>query len=101
MKDMRIVATAIKPDILKAELNDFACGALVIFEGWIRNHNKGRAVRQLEYEVYIPLAIKEGQRVLDQAGQIYRFPIVPPNFHAANRSRWPCVRADPRRGSDV
>lgn len=67
MKDLRIVSTAIEPELLKRELDDFACGALVTFEGWIRNHNEGRAVRQLEYEVYAPLAIKEGKRVLDQA----------------------------------
>ena len=73
MKDMRIVASAIEPELLKAEMNDFGCGALVTFEGWIRDHNEGRAVRQLEYEVYVPLAIKEGKRVLDQAAA--RWPI--------------------------
>ena len=73
MKDLRIVATPIEPELLKAELADFACGALVTFEGWIRNHNEGRAVQQLEYEVYSPLAIKEGKRVLEQAAD--RWPI--------------------------
>ena len=73
MIDLRIMASAIEPEALKAELEDFACGALVTFEGWIRNHNDGRGVQQLEYEVYIPLAIKEGKRLLDQATQ--RWPI--------------------------
>lgn len=73
MKDLRIVGAAIEPELLKAQMEDLACGALVTFEGWIRNHNEGRAVRQLEYEVYAPLAIKEGKRVLDQAA--VRWPI--------------------------
>jgi molybdopterin synthase catalytic subunit len=73
MKDLRIVATAIEPELLKAELDDFACGALVTFEGWIRNHNEGRSVQRLEYEVYAPLAVKEGKQVLDQAAA--RWPI--------------------------
>ena len=69
MMDLRITAEAIEPESLKKELADFACGALVTFEGWIRDHNEGRAVRQLEYEVYAPLAIKEGKRVLEQAAE--------------------------------
>ena len=46
---------------------DNACGALVVFEGWIRDHNEGRAVERLEYEVYRPLAEKEGARIVDEA----------------------------------
>jgi molybdopterin synthase catalytic subunit len=43
------------------------CGALAVFEGWIRDHNEGRAVERLEYEVYRPLAEKEGARIIDEA----------------------------------
>ena len=32
------------------------------FEGWVRDHNEGREVLRLEYEVYEPLAVKEGRR---------------------------------------
>lgn len=38
-----------------------------MFEGWVRNENEGRAVRRLEYEVYEPLAIVEGEKVLQEA----------------------------------
>ena len=43
------------------------CGALAVFEGWVRDHNEGRAVERLEYEVYRPLAEKEGARIIDEA----------------------------------
>ncbi|MEJ2383973.1 MAG: molybdenum cofactor biosynthesis protein MoaE [Xanthomonadales bacterium] len=48
-------------------LADPRCGALVQFEGWVRNHNEGRDVLRLEYEVYEPLAVREGERIIDEA----------------------------------
>ncbi len=49
------------------QLLDTGCGAYVQFEGWVRDHNEGQQVLRLEYEVYEPLAIKEGQRIIDEA----------------------------------
>lgn len=54
-------------DVFRTELQDVSCGAFVLFEGWVRDHNDGREVLQLEYEVYEPLAVKEGQRILLEA----------------------------------
>ncbi len=51
---------------LKADLQDSTAGALVTFEGWVRNHNEGRPIRQLEYQAYEALASKEGTRILDE-----------------------------------
>ena len=51
---------------LKTDLQDSAAGALVTFEGWVRNHNEGRPIRHLEYQAYEALASKEGTRVLDE-----------------------------------
>ncbi len=51
---------------LKADLQDTAAGALVTFEGWVRDHNEGRLIRQLEYQAYEALASKEGTRVLEE-----------------------------------
>ncbi len=42
-------------------------GAIVAFEGLVRNHNEGKPVDALEYEVYQSLAIKEGQKILEEA----------------------------------
>ncbi len=51
----------------KSAVGDTHCGALVVFEGWIRDHNEGREVERLEYEVYRPVAEKEGARIIDEA----------------------------------
>ena len=37
------------------------------FEGWVRDLNEGRPVQALEYEAYVPLAEKEGARILAEA----------------------------------
>ena len=42
-------------------------GGFVSFEGWVRNHNEGKTVKSLEYEVYETMAIKEGDRIVKQA----------------------------------
>jgi molybdopterin synthase catalytic subunit len=46
---------------------DPAAGAYVCFEGWVRNHNEGKAVTSLEYEAYEMLAQKEGNKILGEA----------------------------------
>lgn len=71
---MRITDTTIDPGRLRDELTDAAAGAYVGFEGWIRNHNDGHDVLRLEYEVYEPLSISEGDRIIAEARD--RFPIL-------------------------
>jgi adenylyltransferase/sulfurtransferase len=58
---------------LRKQLADPAAGGYTSFEGWVRNHNEGLAVRHLEYEAFEPLAIKEGERIVAEA--ITRFGI--------------------------
>ena len=48
-------------------LADPACGGYATFEGWVRDHNEGRAVRRLEYEAYAALAEREGERIVAEA----------------------------------
>lgn len=48
-------------------LVDEGCGALVTFEGWVRNHNDGRRVERLEYEGYEALGLAEGERIVTEA----------------------------------
>lgn len=71
---MRITADRINPDELRNELVDAAAGAYVGFEGWIRNHNEGEQVLRLEYEVYEPLALAEGAKVIAEA--VEEFPLL-------------------------
>jgi molybdopterin synthase catalytic subunit len=56
------------------ELRDDRAGALVTFEGWVRSRNDGLPVLGLDYEAYVPLAEKEGERILAEAQA--KFPIV-------------------------
>ncbi|MBM4221946.1 MAG: molybdenum cofactor biosynthesis protein MoaE, partial [Gammaproteobacteria bacterium] len=52
----------------RARLADPAAGAYASFEGWVRNHNEGRAgVLRLEYEGYEQLGVKEGERIIAEA----------------------------------
>ncbi len=52
---------------LRANLLDDRVGAYASFEGWVRNHNDGRAVAGLRYEAYAALARSEGERIIEEA----------------------------------
>ena len=62
-----VSSTVIDVGAAKKAVADQHCGALVVFEGWIRDHNEGQQVERLEYEVYRPLAEKEGAKIIDEA----------------------------------
>ncbi len=68
-----ITPKAIDLAALRADLEDIACGAAVFFEGRVRDHNEGRAVARLEYEVYEPIAVDEGARIIHEARQRWKF----------------------------
>lgn len=53
-------------------LEDSAAGAFSIFEGRVRNLNEGRAVKALDYEAYLPLAVSEGDKILAEARARFR-----------------------------
>ena len=67
-----IAENDIAVDELREKLRDPGAGGYCVFEGWVRNENEGRAVERLEYEVYEPLAISEGEKILQEALQ--KFP---------------------------
>ena len=58
---------------LREHLLGHDAGAYASFEGWVRDHNEGRAVHGLFYESYRALAETEGEAIIDEALQ--RFPI--------------------------
>ncbi len=74
MSAFRFSATAFDPATLREALADPAAGGYAAFEGWVRNHNDGLAVTRLEYEAYEALAVKEGERIIEEAR--LRFPIL-------------------------
>jgi molybdopterin synthase catalytic subunit len=52
---------------LRARLLCAEAGAYASFEGWVRNHNDGRAALGLRYEAYAALAEAEGAKILEEA----------------------------------
>jgi molybdopterin synthase catalytic subunit len=67
MNTFQVTGQTVDVTAFRKELVDPGCGAYVQFEGWVRDHNEGQRVLRLEYEVYAPLAIKEGQRIINEA----------------------------------
>ncbi len=52
---------------LRARLLRADAGAYASFEGWVRNHNDGRAALGLRYEAYRTLAEAEGAKIVEEA----------------------------------
>lgn len=74
MKRFQLSESPILIAPLRDALSHQTAGAFAGFEGWVRDHNDGRAVDGLRYEAYAALAEKEGERVLQEVLQ--KFPIV-------------------------
>ena len=55
-------------------LLDGSAGGYASFEGWVRDHNEGQSVSRLEYEAFEALAVKEGERIINEA--LARFPVM-------------------------
>lgn len=71
MSYFKVTAEAIDLALFRASMQNVSCGAYVQFDGWVRDHNEGQKVLRLEYEVYEPLAVKEGERILAEARERY------------------------------
>ena len=54
-----VTADPLDRDALRALVLTPASGAVVLFEGVVRNHHQGHAVLRLEYEAYEPMAERE------------------------------------------
>ena len=68
---MAISNVDIDTTALREHLFDHSAGALVTFEGWVRDHNEGREVVALDFDVYKPLAIAEGVRIIAEVSERY------------------------------
>ena len=67
MSRFQVISEAIDLAAFRQGMQDKACGAYVQFDGWVRDHNEGQQVLRLEYEVYEPLAVKEGDKIITEA----------------------------------
>jgi adenylyltransferase/sulfurtransferase len=63
----RLTADQINSQQLRLDLFNQAAGALVVFEGWVRDHNQGSKVTSLEYEAYPELCQTEAQKIMQEA----------------------------------
>ncbi|OGI08432.1 MAG: hypothetical protein A3I68_05775 [Candidatus Melainabacteria bacterium RIFCSPLOWO2_02_FULL_35_15] len=64
---IEITENKIQVEKLYSELYNIACGAVVTFEGRVRNHNDLKQVIKLEYECYYPMAMKVLEEIKNQA----------------------------------
>ncbi|MET0226864.1 MAG: molybdenum cofactor biosynthesis protein MoaE [Dokdonella sp.] len=68
-KRFRLSDTPIDVASERGALDHAAAGGYASFEGWVRNHNDGRAVHRLDYQAYSALAESEGEQLLGEAMQ--------------------------------
>lgn len=59
----RLVWESIDVASLRCSLAREEDGAVVVFEGVVRNHSRGRQVRCLEYSAYEAMALRELERI--------------------------------------
>jgi len=62
-----ISSEPLDPQALRDSVRNVEAGGFASFEGWIRNHNEGKAVTALEYEAYEAVCITEGNTIIAEA----------------------------------
>lgn len=69
MKTSSIKITSQKLDLQKCYdfVEDASCGGIVTFVGTVRNATQSKNVTQLDFSTYKPMAIKEMQKIADNA----------------------------------
>jgi MoaE-MoaD fusion protein len=70
---IRIIRDPIRPDEILASLKAPEDGAMVVFDGFVRNNFKGRETLYLEYEAYEPMALSKMREIASTIRE--KFPI--------------------------
>lgn len=65
--NFRVSDAPIDVELLRRRLEARGVGALVCFEGRVRDRNDGRSVHGLSYQAYTELAEAEGCRIVEEA----------------------------------
>jgi molybdopterin synthase catalytic subunit len=60
---IQLVREPIEPQALVAHVRGAADGAIVLFDGFVRDHSKNRHTRYLEYEAYEPMALSKMREI--------------------------------------
>lgn len=66
-------STDLDPVLLKAQVNASCTGAVVTFEGLVRDHNEGKSVSALTYEAFEPLCRSEAEKIFAEAQSRHPF----------------------------
>lgn len=64
--EVRLTREALRVDATTAEIREAGDGALVIFDGFVRDNFKGRRTTHLEYEAYEPMALGKMREIAAQ-----------------------------------
>lgn len=67
-----LVREAIDTAALEGHVRDGQDGAIVAFDGFVRNQSHGRATRYLEYEAYEPMALVKMKEIVAQVHEKFR-----------------------------
>ena len=62
----------IDPTALRQQLLSLSAGGYCSYEGWVRNHNEGKAVQELHYSGYAQLAPGIAQIILNEAKEKFQ-----------------------------
>lgn len=65
--NFQLIDEAIDPALLRQELLSQSSGAYCSYEGWVRDHNLGKAVTELHYSGYAALAPSIAEAILSEA----------------------------------
>lgn len=65
--NFQITDSSIDPGLLRNELLSLSSGAFCSYEGWVRDHNLGKPVTELQYSGYAALAPSVAQTILEEA----------------------------------
>jgi len=69
MIDIQILEDTLSEKKCASMVADNAAGGTVTFLGTVRNQTKGKKVIKLEFESYVPMAIKEMKKIADKAAE--------------------------------
>jgi molybdopterin synthase catalytic subunit len=61
-----VLAEPLRLDEVVAAVTRPEAGGIAVFLGTVRNHNAGQTVTRLEYDAYVPMAIKQMQRLAEE-----------------------------------
>ena len=64
-----VTSETLDPAAVAAAVARPACGAIATFVGLVRDRNAGRRVLRLDYEAYVPLAIRTFERIAAEAAE--------------------------------